>query len=96
MAAPQQQNDSMSSAVDAVLERNHRYVRRFTGAGLPGRPPRLKLAVLTCLDCRLHTPAFPGLELGDAHILLRSAGGVGGGSPGAGTPAPPHHPSLRD
>lgn len=65
----------MSSAVDAVLERNREYAGRFTDAGLPGRPPRLRLAVLTCLDCRLHVPEFLGLELGDAHIL-RNAGGV--------------------
>lgn len=65
----------MSSAVAGVLERNRNYAEQFTRAGLPGRPPRLKLAVLTCLDCRLHVPEFLGLELGDAHIL-RNAGGI--------------------
>ena len=65
----------MSSAVDTVLERNRRYAEEFTDAGLPGRPPGLRLAVLTCLDCRLHVPELLGLELGEAHIL-RNAGGV--------------------
>lgn len=65
----------MSSAVDVVLERNRKYAEQFTHAGLPGRPPRLRLAVLTCLDCRLHVPELLGLELGDAHIL-RNAGGI--------------------
>ena len=70
-----EQNETPSPAVDAVLDRNHGYAEDFTEAGLPGRPPRLKLAVLTCLDCRLHVPELLGLELGDAHIL-RNAGGV--------------------
>lgn len=75
MRAPQQQNETLGSAVDTVLERNRSYADQFTHAGLPGRPPRLRLAVLTCLDCRLHVPEFLGLELGDAHIL-RNAGGI--------------------
>jgi len=65
----------MTSAIDGVLDRNRRYAERFDGGGLPGRPPRLRLAVLTCLDCRLHVPRLLGLELGDAHVL-RNAGGV--------------------
>ena len=75
MDVPEQQDETVSSAVAAVLERNRDYAGRFTNAGLPGRPPRLRLAVLTCLDCRLHVPEFLGLELGDAHIL-RNAGGI--------------------
>jgi len=70
-----QQDEAASSAVDTVLERNRAYAGRFTHGGLPGRPPRLRLAVLTCLDCRLHVPELLGLELGDAHIL-RNAGGI--------------------
>lgn len=67
--------DTMTSAIDEVLERNWRYARGFNQRGLPGRPPRLKLAVLTCLDCRLHVSELLGLELGDAHII-RNAGGI--------------------
>lgn len=65
----------MTSAIDEVLARNRKYAGQFTRAGLPGRPPRLRLAVLTCLDCRLHLSELLGLELGDAHIL-RNAGGI--------------------
>lgn len=75
METPEQQDGTLGSAVDTVLERNRSYADQFTYAGLPGRPPRLRLAVLTCLDCRLHVPEFLGLELGDAHIL-RNAGGI--------------------
>jgi len=73
---PSQQYDAtMTPAIDDVLGRNRQYAERFDQSGLPGRPPRLKLAVLACLDCRLHVPEFLGLELGDAHIL-RNAGGI--------------------
>jgi len=63
------------SAIDRVLEANRRYAQRYSHGGLPGRPPALRLAVLTCLDCRLHVGKLLGLEPGDAHIL-RNAGGV--------------------
>lgn len=75
MEAPKQQKQNTSSAIGAVLARNREYAERFTHGGLPGRPPRLTLAVLTCLDCRVHVPDLLGLELGDAHIL-RNAGGI--------------------
>jgi len=70
------ENDGTStSAIDEVLDRNRKYAEQFTQGGLPGRPPRLKLAVLTCLDCRLHVSKLLGLEPGDAHIM-RNAGGI--------------------
>ena len=75
METPEQQEEATRSSIDAVLERNREHAERFTRAGLPGRPPRLTLAVLTCLDCRLHVSELLGLELGDAHVL-RNAGGV--------------------
>lgn len=65
----------MASAIVEVLDRNRTYAEQFTRRGLPGRPPRLRLAVLACLDCRLHVSELLGLELGDAHIL-RNAGGI--------------------
>jgi len=64
-----------TSAIDDVLARNRGYAEQFSRSGLPGRPPRLRLAVLACLDCRLHVSQLLGLDLGDAHIL-RNAGGV--------------------
>jgi carbonic anhydrase len=65
----------MTSAIDKLLERNRRYAEEFNQGGLPGRPPSLRLAVLACLDCRLHVSKLLGLELGEAHIL-RNAGGI--------------------
>lgn len=63
------------SAIDQVLEANRRYAEQFDEGGLPGRPPQLRLAVLTCMDCRVHVSELLGLDLGAAHIL-RNAGGV--------------------
>ena len=63
------------SAIDTVLVRNGEYAKHFDQGGLPGRPPRLKLAVLCCLDCRVHVSQLLGLELGEAHII-RNAGGI--------------------
>lgn len=37
--------------------------------------PRRKLAVLACMDARLHPYELLGLERGDAHIV-RNAGGI--------------------
>jgi carbonic anhydrase len=61
-------------AIDHVLDANKRYAETFNEPGL-ARPPRRKLAVLTCLDCRLHVSKLLGLDLGDAHII-RNAGGI--------------------
>ncbi len=63
------------TAVDAVLEANLMYAEGFNQGGLPGRPPSRKLAVVACMDCRLHVSKLLGLELGAAHII-RNAGGI--------------------
>jgi carbonic anhydrase len=63
------------TAIDRVLEANRKYAQTFTQGDLPGRPTRHRLAVVTCMDCRLHVSKLLGLELGDAHIL-RNAGGI--------------------
>lgn len=63
------------SAIDRVLEANQGYGEGFKQGGLPGRPTRLRLAVVTCMDCRLHVSELLGLDLGDAHII-RNAGGI--------------------
>ncbi len=75
MHVPRNNDPAATSAIEQVLHRNRTYAEGFTQSGLPGRPPRLKLAVLACMDCRLHTSQLLGLELGDAHIL-RNAGGI--------------------
>src|SRR5919198_3850845 len=37
-------------------------------------PPARGIAVLTCMDARLHPAKFLGLDIGDAHVI-RNAGG---------------------
>ena len=61
------------SAIDDVVLSNRRYVERFPGP----RPlqPKLKLAIVSCMDSRLDLFGALGLEVGDAH-LLRNAGGL--------------------
>jgi carbonic anhydrase len=63
------------SVIDTVLEANQSYAEGFNQAGLPGRPTRFRLAVVTCMDCRVHVSRLLSLELGDAHII-RNAGGI--------------------
>ena len=63
------------TTIDTVLKANQEYADRFSQGGLQGRPTRLRLAVLTCMDCRLHVTKILGLGLGDAHVI-RNAGGV--------------------
>jgi carbonic anhydrase len=75
MQVSKETEETMTPAIDEVRDRNRRYAEQFTQGGLPGRPPRLRLAVLACLDCRLHVSKLLGMELGDAHIL-RNAGGI--------------------
>jgi carbonic anhydrase len=61
------------SVVDHLVHANERYVGTFPGAR-PTRP-KLRLAVLTCMDSRLDLFGALGLEIGDAH-LIRNAGGI--------------------
>jgi carbonic anhydrase len=62
------------SALDRVLAANERYSARFAAGQLPAAP-RLKLAVLTCMDARLDVNRALGLAEGDAHVI-RNAGGL--------------------
>ena len=52
---------------------NEQYAAGFDQGDLP-RPPARKVAVVTCMDARLHPEQFLGLQLGDAHVI-RNAGG---------------------
>lgn len=61
------------STTDALLENNRRYAEAFDQGGKP-MPPARKVAILTCMDARLHPERFLGLEIGDAHVI-RNAGG---------------------
>jgi len=62
------------SATDDVLENNGSYVASFDKGATP-LPPARGLAVIACMDARLHVSSILGLEVGDAHII-RNAGGV--------------------
>lgn len=43
-------------------------------SGELGAPPARKIAIVTCMDARMHPEAFLGLRFGDAHVI-RNAGG---------------------
>jgi carbonic anhydrase len=61
------------SAIDHLLHVNQDYA-----AGYPGprpRRPKLRLAVLACMDSRIDLFSGLGLDVGDAH-LIRNAGGL--------------------
>ena len=62
------------SVTDEVLKNNEAYARAFDKGNLP-LPPARKLAVLACMDARLHVSKILGLKEGDAHVI-RNAGGV--------------------
>jgi carbonic anhydrase len=56
------------------LENNRRYAAGFSAGSASARPAR-KVAVVACMDARLHPERILGLEIGDAHVI-RNAGGV--------------------
>jgi carbonic anhydrase len=58
---------------DDLLGHNRDYAKSY----LPDQPlpPRLKLAVVACMDSRLDIFASLGLAIGEAHVI-RNAGGV--------------------
>jgi carbonic anhydrase len=62
------------SVTDELLANNKAYVAAFDKGDLPLRPAR-KVAIVACMDARLHVYGALGLREGDAHII-RNAGGV--------------------
>src|ERR1700761_4933322 len=62
------------SSTDDVLANNEGYPASFDKGDLP-LPPAKKLAVVACMDARLHVHGLLGLQEGDAHVI-RNAGGV--------------------
>jgi carbonic anhydrase len=58
---------------DEFLRANEQYAAAFGAGDLPV-PPARRVAVVTCMDARLHPEEFLGLEVGDAHVI-RNAGG---------------------
>jgi carbonic anhydrase len=61
------------SAIDHLIHANTEYAETFPGPR-PKRP-RLRLAVVGCMDSRIDTFGALGLNIGEAHIL-RNAGGL--------------------
>ncbi len=61
------------TTVQEFLKANDAYAATFQKGDLP-MPPARGVAVLTCMDARLHPARFLGLQEGDAHII-RNAGG---------------------
>ncbi len=61
------------SVAQEFLKANDAYASSFNKGDLP-MPPARHVAVLTCMDARLHPASFLGLALGDAHVI-RNAGG---------------------
>lgn len=61
------------SVVDEFRKANNAYAARFDKGDL-SMPPARHVAVLTCMDARLHPASFLGLDVGDAHVI-RNAGG---------------------
>lgn len=61
------------AVIDELLAANEHFAASFTQGDLP-MPPARGVAVLTCMDARLHPERFLGLAIGDAHVI-RNAGG---------------------
>jgi carbonic anhydrase len=55
------------------VERNKEFASKFRH-GDKAMPPAQHLAVLTCMDARIHPEQALGLDIGDAH-MIRNAGG---------------------
>jgi carbonic anhydrase len=62
------------SEVDELLRNNAAYAAAYDHGALPAEP-RLRVAVLTCMDARIDPHRALGLDEGDAHVI-RNAGGV--------------------
>src|SRR3954463_8621942 len=62
------------SVTDDLLRNNEAYAASFDKGDLP-LPPAKGVAVVACMDARLHIHAILGLQEGDAHVI-RNAGGV--------------------
>ena len=62
------------AVTDELLKNNETYAATFDKGDKP-MPPARHVAVVACMDARLHVGMLLGLDVGDAHII-RNAGGV--------------------
>ena len=58
---------------DELLDANKDYAKSFDQEDLPA-PPARRVAMVTCMDARIHPENALGIELGGAH-MIRNAGG---------------------
>lgn len=58
---------------DELLDANKSYAESFDQGDLP-IPPARRVAIVTCMDARIHPEDALGIELGGAHVI-RNAGG---------------------
>jgi carbonic anhydrase len=61
------------SSLDMLLEANARFAEDFDKSDAKA-PPIMPVAVVTCIDARLHPERFLGSDIGDIHVI-RNAGG---------------------
>jgi len=61
------------TVTDELVQANQTFAESFNQGDLP-MPPARNVAVVTCMDARLHPSKFLGLAMGDAHVI-RNAGG---------------------
>ena len=61
------------SVIHNFIERNREFADKFRH-GDKAMPPAQHLAVLTCMDARIHPEQAMGMDIGDAH-MIRNAGG---------------------
>src|SRR5215467_4317750 len=59
--------------IQRFIDRNKEFVSKFRH-GDKAMPPAQHLAVLTCMDARIHPEQALGFDIGDAH-MIRNAGG---------------------
>ena len=62
------------SVTDELLANAAQYTESFEKGHLP-MPPARKIAIVACMDARLHVYGLLGIEEGDAHVI-RNAGVV--------------------
>ena len=61
------------SELDRMIDANRSYASAFADGDKP-MPPARHVAILTCMDARIHPETALGLSIGDAH-MIRNAGG---------------------
>lgn len=63
------------AAIDELLARHNASLTRFAPPKVHSPRPKLRVAVVTCMDARIDLFQTLGLQLGDVH-MLRNAGGL--------------------